>query len=408
MPKQTMAALLRIPFLLFVMACAAQAPAGELIVNTVALHNFDHGQERMLVGVLENIGRGQLDGALDELEQLVLDNPSFRLAQLIYADLLLAKARPISDFGSMPSASYGQILAFRDEARARWQHYLAPPPPGRIPASLVKLSEGQPHAIVVNMSTSRLYLFENRRGIPHLLLDFYATIGKNGIGKGTEGDQKTPIGVYFVTGFISSEQLPELYGDGAFPIDYPNVWDQRHGRTGYGIWLHGTPSDTFSRPPRDSDGCVILNNRDLNTLARYIKPGWTPVILTDNIQWLPAEEWQNRQGRLEMVVEQWRRDWESRDAELYLSHYSPAYAGLGKDYAAWVNYKRRVNPSKRYIRVGISGQSMFLYPGEESVLVVTFEQDYSSDNLRRVFVKRQYWQKGEDGKWRIVYEGSVS
>ena len=399
---------LRIALFSLCAACAAQASAADLVANNVAVHNFDHGQEGMLVGALDKIGRGQLDGALNELRDLVSENPSFRLAQLVYADLLLAKARPIRDFGNMPAASYSQIQALRDEARARWQHYLAPPPAGRVPASLVKLSDEQHYAVVVNMSTSRLYLFENRRGVPQMVLDFYATIGKNGIGKGAEGDQKTPVGVYFVTGYIGAGQLPDFYGDAAFPIDYPNVWDQRHGRTGYGIWLHGTPHDTFSRPPRDSDGCVILSNRDLNALARYIKPGQTPVILTDNIEWLTQAEWQQRRSQLENVVEEWRRDWESRDADLYLSHYSPDYSGLGKDYSTWVDYKRRVNSGKRFIKVGISDQSMFLYPGEAGVLVVTFEQDYTSDKLRRVFVKRQYWQREDDGKWRIVYEGSVS
>ncbi|MBI2993448.1 MAG: L,D-transpeptidase family protein [Gammaproteobacteria bacterium] len=394
--------------ILFLALLAMPACAADLVAKHVVLHDFDHGQELMFVEALDRIGRGQLDGALAELQQLVIDNPSFRLAQLVYADLLLAKSRPIGDFGNVPSAAYGQIQALRDEAQARWRHYRAPSPAGLVPASLVKLSDDQRYAIVVNMSTSRLYLFENRSGVPELVLDFYATIGKNGMGKGSEGDQKTPVGVYFVTGFIGSGQLPDFYGDGAYPIDYPNVWDQRHGRTGYGIWLHGTPHDTFSRPPRDSDGCVILSNRDLNALAQYVEPGRTPVILTAGIQWLARAEWQRRRGALENVVEQWRRDWESRDADLYLSHYSPGYSGLGKDYSAWVDYKRRVTSSKRFIRVGISAQSMFLYPGEDEVLVVTFEQDYTSDNLRRVFVKRQYWQREEDGKWRIVYEGSMS
>lgn len=399
---------LKLPAILSLALLAAPAHAADLVAKHVALHDFDRGQERMLVRALDKIGHGQLDGALAELQQLVTESPRFRLAQLVYADLLLAKVRPITDFGNVPSASYGQIQALRDEARARWQHYLAPSPAGLVPASLVKLSDDQRYAIVVDMHTSRLYLFENRGGIPQIVLDFYATIGKNGIGKGTEGDQKTPVGVYFVTGFIGAGKLPDFYGDGAYPIDYPNVWDQRHGRTGYGIWLHGTPHDTFSRPPRDSDGCVILGNRDLNALAQYIDPGQTPVILSDNIEWVTQAEWQKRRGMLEKVVEQWRRDWESRDADLYLSHYSPDYSGLGKDYLAWVDYKRRVTSGKRFIRVGISGQSMFLYPGEEDVLVVTFEQDYTSDNLRRVFVKRQYWQREEDGRWRIVYEGSMS
>lgn len=396
-------------FCLFILlAVASTGSAGDMLAGKATAHNLDHGYEALLVSALDKIKHGDTRAALPLLEQLVSVNPKFKLAQLMYADLLLAQGRPLRDFGNISSAPYEQIVALREEARARWRHHLSPPVQNSLPSSLVKLSQQQQHAIVVDMSTSRLYLYENNAGVPRLVRDFYATIGKNGVGKYVEGDQKTPVGVYFVTGFIDPEELPDLYGAGAFPIDYPNAWDQRNGRTGYGIWLHGTPSATFSRPPRDSDGCVIVSNRDLQTISSYMKIGSTPVILADSIDWISTAEWESRQSRFDSYVEQWRQDWESRDAELYLSHYSRKYTGLGKDYESWVAYKRRVNPAKRFIKVGISGQSMFLYPGEDALLVVTFEQDYASDNIKRRFVKRQYWQMDKDGEWRIVYEGSVS
>lgn len=385
--------------------------AGDMIVNHAAIHHLDHGQERLLVDALEQIRRNRINDALPMLQQVTTANPGFRLAQLIYADMLLARSRPVNSFGSFPSARYEQILSLREEARARWRHYLAQPPEDRIPGSLVEMGPNQSHAVVVDANQSRLYLFENREGVPRLVHDFYATLGKQGVMKFREGDQKTPIGVYFVTGFISPEELPDLYGDGAFPIDYPNAWDQRHGRTGYGIWLHGTPSNTYSRPPRDSDGCVIVSNRDLNTLSTYLKSRnlkTIPVVITHDIEWLSLADWRTRQAGFADFIEQWRRDWESRNTDLYLSHYSPRYSGLGKDYEGWVEYKRRVNRSKEFIDIEISDKSMFLYPGEDGLLVVTFEQEYKSNNIHRRFVKRQYWRLEEDGTWRIVYEGSVS
>jgi murein L,D-transpeptidase YafK len=214
--------------------------------------------------------------------------------------------------------------------------------------------------------------------------------------------------VYFVTDFISPEELPDLYGDGAFPIDYPNVWDQRHGRTGYGIWLHGTPSKIYSRPPEDSNGCVIVSNQDLNALLPYVKKNNTPVIISDLIDWITKQEWTKRSGNYELFVETWRKDWESRNVDLYLRHYSKRYSGLGKDYNSWIEYKRRVNPSKKFIKVNITDKSIFLYPGEYQLMVVTFVQDYASDNFRRKFTKQQYWRMEDDGRWRIIYEGVVS
>ncbi len=400
--------LLKIVCVLLLLSSGTASGAGEMLGRKVAIHGLDNGNETLLISALEKIRQGHPGAALPLLKQLTGINPKFKLAQLMYADMLLAQSRPINDFGNMSSAPYQQIVSLREEAQARWRHYLSPPTPNKLPSSLVKLSDQQEHAIVVDMNSSRLYLYENHNGEPRLVKDFYATIGKNGGGKYAEGDQKTPLGVYFVTGFIEPEELPDLYGDGAFPINYPNAWDQRHGRTGYGIWLHGTPSATFSRPPRDSNGCVIVSNMDLNTISPYMQTGHTPVILTDSIAWISTDEWKSRQSKFDAYVEQWRKDWESRDTDLYLSHYSRKYSGLGKDYDSWVAYKRRVNPSKQFIKVDISNQSMFLYPGEKALMVVTFAQDYKSDNVKRHFIKRQYWQLDRDGQWRIVYEGSVS
>jgi len=399
-----------LPICLCLQAGAVRAQGIDLIVNHAALHPVDHVNERQLIDALEKIRADRIDEALAELRQLVNANPKFRLAQLIYGDMLLARSRPIHGFGDFPAATYEQLTAFRDEAVARWQHYMHPPPEGHghIPSALVKLSPKQTHAIVVDTSESRLYLFENDNGVPKLVDDFYATIGKKGANKLAEGDQRTPVGVYFVTGFIRPDKLPDLYGDGAFPIDYPNIWDQRNGRTGYGIWLHGTPSNTYSRPPRDSDGCIIVSNRDLDTIAPYMQSGTTPVIIADKVHWLARGKWRKRQAYYEKFVDQWRKDWESRDTDLYLSHYSPHYKGLGKDYENWVAYKKRINNSKQFIKVDISDRSMFLYPGEDGLLVVTFKQDYKSNNVQRHFVKRQYWRMQDDGTWRIVYEGSVS
>jgi hypothetical protein len=171
--------------------------------------------------------------------------------------------------------------------------------------------------------------------------------------------------------------------------------------------LHGTPSYTFNRPPRDSDGCLILSNQDLDSIAPYLG-GDTPFILAEGIEWIDENEWMQRQKRYASLIDEWRKDWESRNTDLYLGHYSREYSGLGMDYNNWVVYKKQVNPSKEYIRVGLTEKSIFLYPGEDDLIIVTFRQKYESDNLTRNFIKRQYWRMEKDGKWKIIYEGSVS
>jgi murein L,D-transpeptidase YafK len=380
-----------------------------MVLQAAAANSINQDHETRLIQALDDISNNRIDTALANLEGLVQVNPRFRLAQLVYADLLMSRSREITDFGNQPSASYIDITALREEAKARWRHHHhAADTNSMVPRSFVQLEQNNRYALIVDMSVPRLYVFENQENIPRLVADFYVTIGKNGIGKYAEGDKKTPVGVYFASDYIDPEVLPDLYGVGAFPINYPNVWDRKNGHSGYGIWLHGTPSNTYSRPPRDSDGCVIVSNEDFQALAPYIKTGRTPVILAEQIEWVTKDFWTDQQQKFKSFVDQWRRDWESRDTELYLSHYSREYSGLGMNYSEWVSYKRRVNASRKFIKVMLQGTSIFLYPDDNHIMVVTFDQDYSSDSVTRRYRKRQYWHLEKDGAWRIFYEGSVS
>lgn len=65
-----------------------------------------------------------------------------------------------------------------------------------------------------------------------------------------------------------------------------------------------------------------------------------------------------------------------------------------------------MNSAKTWIKVGLSNISMFSYPEQPDMVVVDFEQDYSSSNLSNRMKKRQYWIK-QDNNWKIIYEGAA-
>jgi hypothetical protein len=134
--------------------------------------------------------------------------------------------------------------------------------------------------------------------------------------------------------------------------------------------------------------------------------GATPVIIAGEIEWADAKALEAERSALAGALEQWRRDWESRDTERYLGHYAAGFRTGAQDLAAWAAHKRAVNAAKQWIRVGLSQVSMLRYPNHVDFVLVTFEQDYRSSNLSNVMRKRQYWQK-EGGRWRIVYEGTA-
>lgn len=361
--------------------------------------------ERSLARSLQAVGDNRLDVALNEVDSLLKLNPNFKLAQLVRGDLLLARSRQLNDFGNAPDAPHELLQDLREEAQVRLQR-VQQQQPIAVPRYLWQLNAQQRYAIVVDTSKSTLYLYENVNGEPRYVADYYISMGKKGTDKVVEGDQKTPLGVYFVNGYIPQQKLADLYGSGAYPISYPNEWDVRQGRSGHGIWLHGTPSNTYSRAPRASNGCVVLANNDLLQLGRDITVGTTPVIITSQMDWLDDTDRTERDALLG-AIEHWRKAWESRNTDSYLLHYAPDFSTGKVTRAAFAQQKQQVNAGKTWIKVKVDNLSIFPYPTQPDLVVVNFEQDYASNNLNNRMHKRQYWQK-RDGRWQIVYEGSAS
>ena len=384
-------------------AAGATALADGSLVPNGAGPAFANEVEGSLVRAIVELRDSGFKQALAEIDKTVASQPNFRLAQLVRGDLLMAQAgRPIA-FASnaVPAAS---LAPLQDEARVRLHRYLDAPPVDELPASLLQLAPDQAHALVVDTSRSRLYVYANDLGRPRYVTDFYISLGRYGVDKEREGDQKTPIGVYTITS--EKEKVPDFYGPRAFPLSYPNDWDRMHGRRGHGIWLHGTPSETYSRPPWATDGCVVLTNDDLARLSKYVDVSRTPVVIGQSA-WLDRAHWEaDRQAFLDSFG-RWKKDWESLDNGRYLSHYSTRFRTDGQDLAAWKAKKSRVNAGKAWVKIGIDDLSLFAYPGAQDMMMVTFEQDYRSSNMSKKTLKRQYWIR-EDGAWRILHESVVS
>lgn len=382
-------------------------PVLALGPTTRPLTFSDSGPEPQLSRIFAEIEKNRLDTALNLTESLLKQYPNFRLANLIKGDLLLARRMPLTTFGNASNVPPEKLSDLRDEAVARLKAYRNRAVTANyVPRYLLQMQPDQEHAIVVDTQKSRLYLYKNDNGRPRFVADYYISHGKLGGDKRREGDNKTPTGVYHVTSSLSPKKLGDFYGTGAFPINYPNEWDKRLGRNGHGIWLHGTPSNTYSRPPKASEGCVVLSNVDLDSLSKNLQIGLTPVIISNSIEWLSFDDWQNERSTLNKEIDEWRSDWESRDTNRYLSHYSNKFQAGKQSLEQYAQQKRQVNAGKEWIKVKLNNMSMFRDPGNDDLVVVTFEQDYQSNNLNNRMKKRQYWIR-EDGNWKIIFEGSA-
>jgi len=398
--------MLKRPGIRLLAAALCLAAAGAVSAASPEQTYSDSGPEPMLDQVFAHIEQNRLDAALGQTERLLKAYPNFRLGHLIKGDLLMARSRQIKTLGNVDNAPQDKLADLREEAIARLNAYRGKPQADYVPRYLLQMHPEQKFAVVVDTQKARLYLYRNVDGRPRFVADYYISHGKAGTDKVREGDKKTPVGVYHVTASLPRQKLTDFYGSGAFPISYPNEWDKRQGRNGHGIWLHGTPSNTFSRPPKASDGCVVLANQDLDALAKNLQIGTTPVIISSSIEWLSLDDWQAERTALSRSIDEWHRDWESLDTEKYLHHYSKRFQSGSQSLEQWSAQKRQVNSGKQWIKVGTTNISMFRNPGKEEMVVVTFDQDYRSSNLSNVMKKRQYWMK-EDGVWKIVYEGGA-
>jgi hypothetical protein len=363
--------------------------------------------ERDLLGALEHLLAHDQDNAAAQLETLTQSYPNSRSGYLLYADLLAVRG------GLSPAISQAMghlerdvVSELREQLSIRWHywHTIRATRQDLWPAALLQLSGQQKIALYMDIPAARLIVYENDGGQLKEVDNFYASIGIAGSKKRQEGDQKTPVGVYRITGFIPGRKLHERYGSGALPIDYPNKFDQIYDRTGDGIWLHGTEPGFINRAPRASDGCLSLANGDFLTLHRIIgdTPS-VPVLIDSAPEWIAPPELLRRREQFSRTITRWFNARLESDTPLLDRLYSRS------PYSDKLSYhSSRAQPSSGF--TGFAGDllledaQLFAYPGEERLYVADLWLTHGPQTKLGI---RQYWHLTIDNEWQIVKEFSI-
>ena len=364
--------------------------------------------EARLLEVYQLMAQGDPRRALDLAEKLVRDVPNFQLAQLVYGDLLAARTRPLKAMGDVPPASANagaMVLAeLRDESLRRVQAVKDRPPEGTVPSQFLKLSPQTRTAIAIDAARSRLYLFTNTPSGLQLAADYYVSVGKAGTIKSQEGDQRTPLGVYYITSNLDTKVLNEFYGAGAMPLNYPNILDIKRGKSGSGIWLHGTPPQQFARAPRSTDGCLVLSNPDILALIRRVSVGETPVVVSSQLVWKPANQLQSQARPFETALNAWREAKEAGDLKKVLGFYTSDFASYGKSLEQYTPQIRSELKTTRGRTIALKDLSYLQWSDSAETMVTTFGEVVEG---RRTGVhKRQYWVRSAND-WQIFFEGVI-
>ena len=367
--------------------------------------NVDQSEkaETELLQVIDFMRNGKNEEALAIAEKLSKNYPNFKLGKIIYADLLSSYLQKKPKLGSKSIDK--ELNDLKNEAKARINFNSVYKNKDLLPESIIQLADNIPYAFLIELSKSRLYLVKNNNSVPEIIADFYVSIGKAGFNKKASGDNKTPIGVYKITSHLIDEDLPELYGDGAYPINYPNIWDKRSKKTGYGIWIHGVPRDVYSRPPLTSEGCIVTSNHTLRKLKPYTVIGKTPVVLVENIKWIKRNTWHQNKNSANKILEDWKETWESLDPHDFISQHSINFRSKKHDFEERVAHILRIIKNKTYIKVKIENLNLFYYPQNKNLIFSDFRQHYESNNYKTSSNKKLFWKKEKDGKWRILHEG---
>ncbi|MGE3608539.1 MAG: L,D-transpeptidase family protein [Bacteriovoracaceae bacterium] len=266
------------------------------------------------------------------------------------------------------------------------------------------------HVILVEKATHRLHLYENSDTAPKLVKTFSTATGKFKGNKAMSGDHKTPEGIYNIYEFLSKEELlrrhgkyAEIYGSGAFPMNYPNLIDSRAGKTGGGIWLHSTDDDNRISKGLDSKGCVVVQNKDLREISEYIDLGHTPVIVVQDVYYLSKSTWERNRRDIADVVNRWTKAWQDKDFDTYINSYDQHefHDNSKGNYSAYKSYKKAVfsRPDKPQIKF-----EFLSILATEEYAVVQLQQDYRSSIINDIGKKTLYLKKNDNYDWKIVGE----
>jgi murein L,D-transpeptidase YafK len=271
---------------------------------------------------------------------------------------------------------------------------------GYVPRSIISIGadKNPMPVIIVEKASQQIFVLVYGRTMK-ITHTFPCSTGINKGNKKESGDQRTPVGVYFFTKKFSHKDLAPIYGSLAFPIDYPNFLDTLEGRVGNSIWVHGT-----NKPlkPRDSNGCIVMNNDDIQTLSRYITLNRTPVLIKDKIEWVPTDHISGEKEELLSFLNGWGHAFEQNNRNLYRSYYKKEEATVhGPLWDKWEILQKKWAYDIR--RFDFHFKDLFLLRQGDAVIALFDEIVTLFENSLVAGTKKLYLTKHHN-RWKIIGE----
>ncbi|MBQ7585637.1 MAG: L,D-transpeptidase family protein [Desulfovibrionaceae bacterium] len=249
------------------------------------------------------------------------------------------------------------------------------------------------HLVAVDKEKQKFFFYEKHSPL-RLKYEFTCTTGQKPGDKQVINDLKTPEGIYFVEYKIANGLDFREYGGVAYTLNYPNPVDKLRGKTGHGIWIH---SKGFGLVP--TKGCVAIGLQEIDTVGPSLTPG-TPVIVAEGMSEpnLSKEDKFNAQN-LRHLMQAWSHAWSMRSARMFDFYDQEAYSKATQDFAEFRSNKERIFKMVQHIKLINRDIHVLEGPG---YWVTWAEQCYTASNHTQEGIRRLYWQKGQDKRFRIV------
>ena len=268
-----------------------------------------------------------------------------------------------------------------------------------IPDSLISLGsdDGPAYAIVVEKDTQTVTLYEYKDTFC-LSHKFSCSTGEVAGNKQKSGDRKTPEGIYFFTKAFKKRDLNPIYGNRAFVMDYPNLVDRKSNRGGNNIWLHGSNKPIRSR---DSNGCVVMDNDELEILARCIQLNRTPIIVKQKVHVVPTEDQLADRKSLATFLEHWQTAFVTGERAKYSTCYSEPPGDLDTLWKLWDRI--RAAWQRAQIPFDMKLRNLTFLRGNPCA-VALFDQVIHLDRQVDTVGTKKLFLENDGNTWKIVGE----
>ena len=254
--------------------------------------------------------------------------------------------------------------------------------------------EGLPSHLVAVDKQRQTFLFYEKKSPFRLKYAYPCVTGQLPGDKQVRNDLRTPEGIYFVEYKIASGLDFEEYGGIAYTLNYPNPVDRLRGKTGHGIWIH---SKGYGLVP--TRGCVAIGLEDIGQVGPQLVPG-TAVVLAQHLNDTPTLKADDGTARqLRRLMHDWSEAWAGRSAAMFDFYDASSYSRGTEDFDAFRRNKERLFRILDFIKIYNREIHVLEGPG---YWVTWAEQFYTASNLSTEGVRRLYWQRGADKKFRIV------